>query len=124
MTKYRSKYYKTYYSLNTKHNFKRLHEARYMMQEFQQERSRKPVIPRYRRHLQRCPLLGGVAFTYTTDQRNGGKGVELLQQGFHLILHVYSGSHTMLLVYRLQHLVKAGDRIADMEVAEDARQHG
>ena len=56
IAKSQSKYYKTYCSPSIKQKFKRLHEARYMLQEFKQERSRKQVIPGHRRRLQEALL--------------------------------------------------------------------
>ena len=62
-----------------------------MMQESQRESSRKPVIPRHRRHLQEVPLQGSIALNRITGRGRGGEGVELLQQGFHLTFHGCGG---------------------------------
>ena len=79
-----------------------------------------------------CSFLGGIAFTCTTSRgcrissttgrRRRSEGAELLQQGLHLTLHGCGCGCAVLVIHRLQQLVKTGCGIAKMEVAEDTHQ--
>ena len=92
-----------------------------------QERSRQQVIPSPLDTAithKRCSFLGSIAFTCTVGQRRESEAAKLLQQGLHLALHGGGSSRTMLLIYRLQQLVKAGGGIAKVKVAEDPRKRG
>ena len=89
IAKSQSKYYKTYCSPSIKHKFKRLHEARYMLQEFKKERAASKSSLDTDGARKRRSLLGGVAFTCTTGRgyrisstagrRRGSEGAKLLQ---------------------------------------------